>query len=186
MILDFNKPGVVKVSMVPYVKKMLEDFHIHDDSNQTMATPAGDHFFQVNDECELLSKNLAKVYHNFVARDLFFTKRGRPDIHTAIAFLTTRVMNPNTDDWKKLIRMMRYLRDTIDLSLTLSAYGTNIVKWWFDGSHAVHPDCKGQTGGTMSMGKGSVVSASTRQKINTRSSTETEVVSADDMMPQVL
>ena len=60
------------------------------------------------------------------------------------------------------------------------------MKWWVDGSHAVHPDCKGHTGGAMSMGKNAVVSASIRQKLNTRSSIETEVVSADDMMPQLL
>ena len=36
------------------------------------------------------------------------------------------------------------------------------------------------------MGEGSVVIASTRQKLNTRSSTETELVSTDDMMPPVL
>ena len=38
MTLDFSKPGEVKVSMVPYVKEMLEYFQIHDDSNATMAT----------------------------------------------------------------------------------------------------------------------------------------------------
>ena len=38
----------------------------------------------------------------------------------------------------------------------------------------------------MSMGRGSVVSASTKQKLNTKSSTEAELVSADDAMPYVL
>ena len=89
MTLDFSKWGEVKASMVPYIKEMLEDFHIHDDSNQTMDTPEGYHLFQVNDECELLNKSLAKTYHNFVARALFAIKRARPDIHTAIAFLNT-------------------------------------------------------------------------------------------------
>jgi hypothetical protein len=38
----------------------------------------------------------------------------------------------------------------------------------------------------MSLGKGSVYSASTRQKLNTKSSTEAELVGVDDVMPQVL
>ena len=38
----------------------------------------------------------------------------------------------------------------------------------------------------MSLGKGAIYSSSQKQKINTRSSTETELVAADDMLPQVL
>ena len=36
------------------------------------------------------------------------------------------------------------------------------------------------------MGKGEVYNQSTKQKINTKSSTETEVVGVDDILPQVL
>jgi hypothetical protein len=57
---------------------------------------------------------------------------------------------------------------------------------WVDASFAVHPDMKSHTGATMSMGKGSVYSSSTRQKLNTKSSTEAELVGVDDRMPQIL
>jgi hypothetical protein len=75
----------------------------------------------------------------------------------------------------------------LDLPLKLSANGTSIIKWWVDGSHGVHFDMRGHTGGGMaSLGKGALMSTSTRQKVNTRSSTETELVAADDMMPQIM
>jgi hypothetical protein len=45
---------------------------------------------------------------------------------------------------------------------------------------------KSHTGGTMAMGKGSVYSTLTRQKLNTKSLTEAELVAVDDCMPQVL
>jgi len=32
-----------------------------------------------------------------------------PDIIPVIAHLTTRVREPNVDDWKKLLRMIRYI-----------------------------------------------------------------------------
>jgi hypothetical protein len=38
----------------------------------------------------------------------------------------------------------------------------------------------------MSLGKGSITGASKKQKINTRSSTESELVGADDMLPQIM
>ena len=81
--------------------------------------------------------------------------------------------------------MMRYLRGTKELPLILSAESTNIVKWWVDGSYGIHPDARSQTGGTESLGKGYFMSTSIKQRLNTRSSTETELVAADDMMPHL-
>jgi hypothetical protein len=60
------------------------------------------------------------------------------------------------------------------------------IKWWIDASFAVHPDMKSHTGGTMSLGKGSVYSTSRKQRINTKSSTEAELVGVDDGMPLVI
>ena len=45
---------------------------------------------------------------------------------------------------------------------------------------------RSHTGGTTILGKGGVYSKSTRQKLNTKSSTEAELVGADNLMPQVL
>jgi len=61
-----------------------------------------------------------------------------------------------------------------------------IIKWWVDASFAVHKDLKSHTGGTMLLGKGLVYSTSTRQKLNTKSSTVAELVGVDDLMPMML
>ena len=50
----------------------------------------------------------------------------------------------------------------------------------------MHPDMRSQTGGTMSLGKGAIISTSIKQKMNTKSLTETELISADDLMPHIL
>jgi hypothetical protein len=189
MTLDFSVKGEVRIDMVDYVKAMIADFHEHDPSEKTAVTPAAEHLFQVRDDVPKISEKLAKIYHNFAARGLFATKRARPDIHTAISFLTTRVREPDEDDWKKLVRMMRYLRGTPDLGLTLSGDEARIVKevgWYIDGAHTVHETMRSQTGGTSTLGKGCVMSTSVKQKLNSRSSTETEVIAVDDLMPQVL
>jgi hypothetical protein len=96
------------------------------------------------------------------------------------------VKEPDVDDYKKLRRMIQYLRATRQLFLTLEADNLQVVKWWVDASFAVHPDMKSHTGGAMSLGKGAVYGASIRQKLNTRSSTEAELVGVNDLMPQVL
>jgi hypothetical protein len=74
----------------------------------------------------------------------------------------------------------------MDMPLVLSADGSGKVKWYVDASFVVHPDMKSHTGGTMTLGKGSVYSTSTKQKLVTRSSTEAEVVGVHDILPQIM
>jgi hypothetical protein len=186
MTLDFTVPGEVKITMIPYVKEIVHQFTEYDNSESTAATPAAEHLFKVNDETTPLSERQATVFHNFVAKCLFLTKRARPDIATAVAFLTTRVKASDEDDWKKLTRMIRYLRGSLELPLILRADSVPVPKWYVDGSHATHPNMRGHSGGCMSLGKGMPINTSTKQKINTRSSTETELVAADDFMPIIL
>jgi hypothetical protein len=71
------------------------------------------------------------------------------------------------------------------MTLILSANGCCILKWWVDASFAVHPNMRGHSGGGLSLGRGFPIVSSTNQKLNTRSSTETEIVGADDFMPAI-
>jgi hypothetical protein len=104
---------------------------------------------------------------------------------TAIAFLMPRVRAPNKDDWNKLVHLMKYLRSTCMLPLILSANGTGIMKWWVDVAFAVHPNMQGHNGGGLSLGRGFPIVSSTKHKLNTQSSMESEIVGADDFMPVI-
>ena len=105
----------------------------------------------------------------------------------SIAFLSTRTTKSDVDDWKKLKRLISYLKDTIHLKLRLSCNkGTPIIKWWVDAAYAVHADMKSHSGAILSLGNGCVYSKSNKQKINTKSSTEAELVAASDMSGQIL
>jgi hypothetical protein len=184
MTIDYSIKDKVQITMIPYIKNMLSE--VPNDMAGESATPAASHLFQVNEDAEKLDEPTAQLFHHNVAKLLFLCKRARPDIQTAIAFLCTRVKEPDVDDYKKLTRAMRYLRGTIDMPLTLEAHNMSIIKWWVDASYAVHPDMKSHTGGMMSLGKGAIYGASTKQKLNTKSSTEAELVGVNDIMPQIL
>ena len=80
---------------------------------------------------------------------------------------------------------MRYTRGTRTLPLILSANGSGILKWWVDALFAVHPNMRGNSSGGLSLGRGFPIVSSTKQKLNTRSSTETELVGDDDFMPAI-
>ena len=113
------------------------------------------------------------------AKGLFVCKQARPDIQPVIAVLCTRVKAPNKSDWDKLIQLLKFLNGTRDDVLTLSADSLGTIKWYVDASFAVHPDFKSHTGGT-------VQSISRKQRLNTKSSTESELVGADDVSTMIL
>jgi hypothetical protein len=95
-------------------------------------------------------------------------------------------MQPNVDNWKKLTRGVQYLCRSKELYLTLEAEDGIDIKWLVDASFAVHPDMRSHTGTTVLLGKGSVYSLSRKQCLNTKSSTEAELVGVDDSMPLVI
>jgi len=100
------------------------------------------------------------MFHHITAKLLFLCKRARPDVQAATAFLCTRVKAPDVDDYKKLGRVMRYLRATRDMVLTIKCDNVSIIKWWVDASFAVHPDMKSHTGTVMTLGRGAMYSTS--------------------------
>ena len=185
MVLDFSVPGVLKIDMVDYVKEMLKKFLEHDDLVKDTDAPWSDKLFAVDEKSKKLTKEKAETFHTFVAKALFVSQRSRPDIQPVVAFLTTRVQAPTQQDWKKLVKMMRFLKKTQDVVLSLNVEKM-ILRWYWDASFAVHPDYKSHTGGTLTMGKGCILSSSKKQKLNTRSSTEAELVAVDDGMGLML
>jgi hypothetical protein len=56
----------------------------------------------VDEDVVKLEQAAAKAFHNITAKAIYVTKRARPDISLAIAFLTMRVTGPDIDDWRKL------------------------------------------------------------------------------------
>ena len=73
-----------------------------------------------------------------------------------------------------------------ELPLILCADSTTVVKWWVDGSHAIHPNMHGHSGGCMSLGMGMPIMGSSKQKLNMHSLTEMELIMADNFMPHIL
>ena len=70
--------------------------------------------------------------------------------------------------------------------LKLAGLSTAIIKWWIDASYGVHDNMRSHTGTTMSLGRGSIYSRSVKQKLNTKSSTEADLVGASDDASQIL
>jgi hypothetical protein len=102
---------------------MLEE--IPEDMKGEKQTPALDHLFKVNEEDGTkLEESKRAIVHQNTAKLLFLSQRARPNVQTTTSFLCTRVKEADTDDYKKLARVMQYLRATTYLPLILGADGS--------------------------------------------------------------
>ena len=199
MTLDFSTKRQVKMTMTDYVSEIIQardeaelkawDGYVEAKKrklrNRTSAAP--EDLFKIDEDAAKLPCEQASVFHHIVAKALYYiSKRARPDTCVAIAFLSTRMWEPDVDDWKKLQHLIDYLQATSDMPLILGADNTGVLNWYVDASFAVHPNIRGHTGGGLTLGRGFPIVSSTKQKLNTRSSTESELVGVDDMMPSII
>jgi hypothetical protein len=79
--------------------------------------------------------------------------------------LCTRVKGPTEEDWKKLLRMLQYVKSSLKDVLILRADNLSVVKWYVDASFAVHPDFKSHTGVAMTYGAGVPIAMSYPTKL---------------------
>ena len=75
MDLDFGtNPGTMMISVIKYLQKIIDEFP--DVLSGTKVCPVGDNLFRVQDDedRELLSKDMAKQFHQTVDQLLFLCK----------------------------------------------------------------------------------------------------------------
>jgi hypothetical protein len=178
--INYDEPRKVKFTMIDYLEDILSE--MPSDMSGTAKTPARDNLFTIDDSSPLLNVKDADFYHRTTARLLFAAKRARPDLQVAVAYMCTRVKAPTVADYLKLVRTIQYLRATIYMPLVLGWDESGQMTWSVDASFAIHNDMRSHTGALLSLGQGALMSMSSKQKINTKSSTEAELVGVDDAM----
>jgi hypothetical protein len=82
--------------------------------------------------------------------------------------------------------LIEYFRLTKDLPLRIGANKHGTLEWYVDASFTVHPNMRGHTRGGLRMGTDFPIIGSWKQKLNTRSSTESKIVGVYNTMPLIL
>jgi hypothetical protein len=100
MMLNFTTPGVLKVNLTSYVRKMLEDFPIKFKGKSKC--PWSENLFKVDETSNNLPQEKIKTFHMFVLKRMFLCKQARQNLLPGIVFLASRVKEPNEGDQKKL------------------------------------------------------------------------------------
>ena len=185
MDIVFTEEKIVRITMKGQIKKRFEGFNI-EEITKGANTPEKGKLFEIGEHTIPLDETKNEGFRHIVAKLLFLTKRARIDVDLTVSFLCTRVSRSDVNDWEKSRRLLRYLYDTIDLARTIGANGMDILQTWVDASYATHHDMRGHTGGLMSMGIGAIHNKCSKQKLNAKISTETEIIGASYYIPWTL
>jgi hypothetical protein len=169
--------------MEGYVKELLE---FTGDIEGTARTPASSGLFKIDKDSKELTEARKERFHTITAKLLYLGKRVRPDMLTAISFLTRRVQKPTEQDESKLHRAIRYLRGSQHLGIILQPTKHLCVCAYIDAAYGVHADMKSQSGCVIGIGKGPIFARSSIQRLNTKSSTEAELVALSDNAGQLI
>ena len=86
-------------------------------------------------------------------------------------------------DWGKLIRVLKFLSKTIGDNSVIGADKLYEVLTYVDSSYATHNNMRGCTGGCIMFSWSLIHEKFPKQKLNTKISTESEVVGASDYIP---
>ena len=190
MSISFKPDGTVEVSMSGYVRDLLAQGGVEG----AAASPANALLFEVSEDDVLLCESDRKSFHTMVAKLLYLSKRTRPDIQVAISFLCTRVTKATVRDKIKLERVLKYLLATKERVLLLGHHKPSSIVTdkkitlcaYVDASFGVHCDGKSHTGLIITLGRGAIVSKSSKQRIVTKSSTEAELVALSDSLGEII
>lgn len=181
--ITYTKDGLVKYDMKEYLLKALELFS--DKDLKQVTTPARNDLFELDVKSPKVSKTKREIFHSTVMLFHYASYRGRRDLQLTNSALASRVLDTNKNDYVKLRRLMRYVKGILYLACYLGASSLNSMISYIDASHAVNPDCRSHTGVATLFRISVTSSQSTKQKLNAKSSTESELLGVLDRVPSL-
>jgi len=184
MKMKINADKTVTIDMRDQIRKVVDLFEEYDHTVDSQTnTPAANYLFTVNPNAKQLDQKYSEVFHSITAKLGYIMKRARPDIETGVSFLMKRVAKSDVDDWKKLRRIIGFLKRTFDELRIIGATSLAEIMTFIDSAYAVHENMRSHTGGLVSFGIGAAHARSTTSKVNVKSSCESELVSTAEYLP---
>jgi hypothetical protein len=93
-----------------------------------------------------------------------------------ITYLATKSANPTVEYYQAALRIVAYIVNTKSYTMIFKNSASMIPVIYADASHLLHSDARGHGGIILSLGSGPILTKSYKLKLNTKSSTESELV----------
>jgi hypothetical protein len=156
---NYSEGKLVLITQRGHIDKLLKMIPV----SKVSGTPAARDLHTINEDSELLNESKRKLFHSAVYLAQFIAIRTRPDCLLTVNFLSTRCTKATQDDWKKLLRLIQYLKGTkeMGLKLSLSQDGKVILSSY-------------------------IYAALGAQKLNAKSAHETEIITLSDYINKIV
>lgn len=175
-----RQAGTLILNQSLYVEKVLEKFGMKE--AKPISTP------ETTDK-EIIDTALLTPEYPFkelVGSLLYMVTCTRPDIAHAVS-MASRTGQPTMAHWNRLKRILRYLRGTTDLGITFTREKTPRLIGYSDADYAEDVPTRHSTSGYVAFyGQGPIAWRCQLQSIVTLSTTEAELVSAVDLVKDLL
>jgi hypothetical protein len=172
----------ISVDMSAYIDKCIEGRVF----GRAATSPAKDDLFDEPEDSASLDDTDRARFHSSVAQLLYLCKRTRVESLCAVSHLSSRVAKCTEDDEVKLDRVLNYLAHTRDRKMVMKKGGIVDMEAYIDASFGSHVDGRSRTGIALMMCGVCVGAWSAKQKLNTKSSTEAEIVGLSDGLSHVI
>ena len=162
------------LSQSHYIEKILKKFKQNDSSLMRTTIDVNLH----------LSKNNGKIlsqqeYAQAIGNLMYVMNCSPPDIAYAVSKLSRYTSNPGLDQWKSIVRVLRYLKYTQNYGLHYSKY-TAVLEGYCDTNWISDTkDSKSTSGYLFTLGGGAVSWKSSKQTSIARSTMEYEFIALD-------
>jgi hypothetical protein len=115
-------------------------------------------------------------YLSIVMTLMYLARHTRPDILMPVTFLATKSASPTAEYYSDAIRIIAYVHNTRSITMRFSHSASMEPSIYADASHLLHQDARGHGGIILSLGSAPIMTKSYKLKLNTKSSTESELV----------
>ena len=178
MILDFSTTGKCHLTMKKYIESIITEWNV----TGTREYPHIKELFNIDSDANKLDQKQHESFHRCVGKLLYLAHHCRPDILCSTIFLSSRVQEPTTQDWNKLMHLLKYLNSTPNLGLCLQPDkdGKLRLQCYCDASFNVHEGAKSHAGIYITFGGGGVLCKSYKIKIVPKSVAEAELNTLSD------
>jgi hypothetical protein len=183
MLLRKEQDGGVIFTQYGYIKKLLLEYK----PGVSRSTPASENILNEHSGVDDERLGTNGYYLSKLMSLYYLASRTRPDIMPACAMLSSKVANPKVGDMKALQRIIDYLAGSINRVLKIKAT-TIKIHGLVDCAFGVHWDKRSHSGMLITMGflGPPLMWRSGKQRINTRHSTEGELVAIHDFLDHIL
>jgi transposase InsO family protein len=167
--------GHFVLSQTNKIRQIIAEFGLSDANGCT--TPMNTEYLNITEDEKLLDSN--EQYRKAVGALLYVAITTRPDISAAVSILCRKVSSPRQCDWTAVKRVIRYLKQTVNMQLKLCKDDNLKLIGYVDADWAGDKtDRKSTSGYLFQLGKATISWTSKKQESVALSSTEAEYIAA--------